>query len=56
MEVQHIRGSEAVPQEMAKNDGWIMKMVNGLGAERGVGVGGIEEREMFVCLKSCWCV
>lgn len=40
MEVQHIRGSEAVPREMAKNDGWIMKMVNGLGAERGVGVGG----------------
>ncbi len=34
MEVQHIRGSEAGPREMAKNDGWIMKMVNGLRAER----------------------
>lgn len=49
MEVQHIRGSEAVPREMAKNDGWIMKMVNGLGAgERGSG-------EMCVCVCMCLC-
>lgn len=30
MEVQHIHSEEAVPREMAKNGGWIMKMVNGL--------------------------
>lgn len=35
VEVQHIQGSEAVPREMAKNDGWIMKMVNGLEQKEG---------------------
>lgn len=51
MEVQHIRGSEAVPQEMAKNDGWIMKMVNGLRA----GERGWERRVQERCMCMCLC-